>query len=105
MYKGALPYFSFSSSAKDVASERWMNATFEPCLTNPSVRAAPIPEPPPVMNTDLPAKSLNFVSMRFLVSQFSLFQSKPSRGLNCCFNAATDRNPFTQCKLVCDAPS
>ncbi len=57
MNSGAVPCRPPTSAAKSDASERWTKATRAPWATKPSVSAAPMPEPPPVMNTDCPARS------------------------------------------------
>ena len=54
---GRTPCLAPSSSTKAVASERCTKATFAPCSRKPSVSAAPMPEPPPVMKTDWPSRS------------------------------------------------
>src|SRR6056297_949493 len=54
---GRFPVLSSISSTNSEASERWTKATLAPWRRKPSVSAAPMPEPPPVMKTERFARS------------------------------------------------
>src|SRR5574339_346838 len=45
------------ASSRAVLSERWQNATLAPWRRKASVRAAPMPDPPPVTKTERPLRS------------------------------------------------
>ena len=79
MKSGRLPCRAPSSAAKAAASERWTKATRQPCSRKPSVRLAPMPEPPPVMKTLWPSRSWK-VAMRGKSDPPGFARSKAASG-------------------------